>query len=280
MVVGSLHAYIVLPAPLPYICELIMVKKSRGKNGWKISVGIIIGAIAVMLVFTIREWVLARKAGFVMYKAFGIDMPISYTIHGIDVSRYQQVIDWERVRDMEVNDVKIGFGFIKATEGVINRDPRFKRNWSKAKAAGVPRGAYHFFIATKSGKLQAENFISNVELSAGDLPPVLDIEQTYGVNSIKLRERVKEWLSVVENYYGVRPIIYTNVDFYNQYLKDEFDEYPLWVAHYLQKNKPRIHRTWLFWQHSEQGRVNGITHKVDFNVFNGDSADFQNLLLK
>ena len=129
-------------------------------------------------------------------------------------------------------------------------------------------------------KLQAENFISTVDLSTGDLPPVLDVEKTFGVSGIKIRERVKEWLEVIEAYYGIRPIIYTNVDFYNQYLKDGFDEYPLWVAHYLQKERPRIHRPWIFWQHSEQGRVNGIFHKVDFNVFSGDSAAFQELLVK
>jgi len=95
----------------------------------------------------------------------------------------------------------------------------------------------------------------------------------------RLRARVKEWLVIVENYYGIRPIIYTNVDFYKQYLKDQFDDYPLWVAHYLQKEKPRIYRNWHFWQHSEQGRVNGILSRVDFNVFNGDSTEFRSLLL-
>ncbi|MET0244939.1 MAG: GH25 family lysozyme [Flavitalea sp.] len=257
-----------------------MAKKTGGNRGWKILTGIIIGAIIVMLVFTVREWWLGRKAHFVMYDAFGIDMPTNYAIHGIDVSKYQRVIDWESVREMKVQDISIGFGFIKATEGLGNRDPRFRQNWRRAKDAGVVRGAYHFFLATKSGKQQAENFISSVELMKGDLPPVLDVEQTYGVPAFKVRERVKEWLTVVENFYGIRPIIYTNVDFYNQYLKDEFDEYPLWVAHYLQKNRPRIHRPWIFWQHSEQGRVNGILQKVDFNVFNGDSTEFEELLMK
>jgi lysozyme len=257
-----------------------MAKKRASIRGWKIFTGVIIAGIAIMIVFAIRDWWLGRRAHFVMYDAFGIDMPVNYSIHGIDVSKYQQVIDWESVRDMNVNNIRIGFGFIKATEGIGNRDPRFRQNWRLTRDAGMTRGAYHFFLSTKSGKLQAENFISSVELTTGDLPPVLDVEQAYGVPGIKIRERVKEWLVVIENYYGIRPIIYTNIDFYNQYLKDEFDEYPLWVAHYLQKERPRIHRPWIFWQHSEQGRVNGILHKVDFNVFNGDSTDFKDLLMK
>jgi lysozyme len=83
----------------------------------------------------------------------------------------------------------------------------------------------------------------------------------------------------MEANYQVKPIIYTNVDFYNHYLNGYLDDYPLWVAHYLQPRKPRIGRSWHFWQHSEKGRVNGVYGKVDFNVFNGDSAEFRALLV-
>lgn len=256
-----------------------MTRKNKRNTVWKIFIGIAISVIVVMISFVIYEWWQLRKAHFVRYAAFGIEIPVNYTIHGIDVSKYQQIIDWESVKGMSVDQVKIGFAFIKATEGNGNEDRCFKRNWKKTKDAGVVRGAYHFFLATKSGRTQAENFIASVDLSPGDLPPVLDVEQTYGVPPERLRQRVKEWLVIVENYYGIRPIIYTNVDFYKQYLKDDFDDYPLWVAHYLQREKPRIYRAWHFWQHSEQGRVNGILNKVDFNVFNGDSTEFRSLLL-
>ena len=90
---------------------------------------------------------------------------------------------------------------------------------------------------------------------------------------------MKKWLDTVEAYYGIKPIIYTNADFYRQHLLGHFDNYPLWVAHYLQPNKPRISRDWSFWQHSEKGRVNGISSRVDFNVFNGDSTEFRSLLV-
>ena len=90
---------------------------------------------------------------------------------------------------------------------------------------------------------------------------------------------LKEFLDAIEMNYRVKPIIYTNIDFYNHYLKDYFDDYPLWVAHYLQPYKPRIKRPWTFWQHNEAGRVNGILARVDFNVFNGDSTEFRSLLV-
>jgi lysozyme len=236
-------------------------------------------ALLAILVATGWWWYRYNASNFVTYPEFGIGIPENFNIHGIDVSHHQDNINWDLVQSMQVRNVRIGFAFIKATEGLGKVDSHFNRNWYHARDAGLCRGAYHFFLATKSGKLQAENFIDVVELKAGDLPPVLDVEQTYGVSPDKMRREIHAFLQTVEEYYGVRPILYTNVDFYRQYLDGEFDEYPLWVAHYLQQDKPRINRDWLFWQHSEQGRVNGITSHVDFDVFNGDSVQFRNLLL-
>jgi lysozyme len=225
-------------------------------------------------------WYIHHTTNFVTYPEFGIAVPDNYAIHGIDVSHHQDDINWELVKSMQVNNIKIGFVFIKATEGIGKVDSHFNQNWYRSKDAGMCRGAYHFFLATKSGKLQAQNFIDVVELKRGDLPPVLDVEQTYGVPIDKLRKEVKTFLETTEQYYGVKPIIYTNVDFYKQYLNGQFDDYPLWVAHYLRQDTPRIKRDWIFWQHSEAGRVNGVRERVDFNVFNGDSLAFRNLLLE
>ncbi len=227
-----------------------------------------------------RNWWLERQAGLIRYREFGIPIPVNYSLHGIDVSRYQQIINWEAVKAMNVQETKIHFAFIKATEGNDNVDFYFKRNWRKAKEAEMIRGAYHFFIASKDGTMQARNFINKVKLQSGDLPPVLDVEQTNGVSKAVLQQRVKAFLYAAELAYGVKPVIYTNADFYKAYLSEEFDDYPLWVAHYLRPVEPRISRDWHFWQHSERGRVNGISGKVDFNVFNGDSTDFAKLLLK
>jgi len=224
-------------------------------------------------------WWQSKQLALVRYPEFGIPMPTEYEIHGIDVSKYQQNIAWDAVKDMQVKDIRLGFAFIKATEGNANSDPFFRRNWKKSAEAGMVRGAYHFFIATKDGKTQARNFISHVTLGHGDLPPVIDVEQAFGASAAQVKKEVQAWLDAVEQYYSVKPIIYTYVDFYEKYLKGSFDDYPLWVAHYLQPHQPRISRAWTFWQHSESGRVNGILSRVDFNVFNGDSFTFKALLV-
>ena len=255
-------------------------KKKKSSQGTARTV-ILLTVLAALLgmAYLGLLWWRSRQVTFVEYAEFGIPMPANYGIHGIDVSRYQRRISWKAVRQMEVEGIRLGFAFIKATEGLTKVDPFFKRNWRNSKKEGIVRGAYHFFIATKDGKEQARNFIKAVELESGDLPPVLDVEQTFGVKPEKLREEIREWLHYMEGYYDVKPIIYTGADFYKRHLEGHFDDYPLWVAHYLQRHQPRVSREWSFWQHSEKGKVDGILSHVDFNVFNGDSVEFRSLLV-
>jgi len=215
----------------------------------------------------------------IFYPGFQIDIPNGYEIHGIDVSKYQSTINWKEVKSMEEKGIKIDFVFIKATEGTSIVDDQFRRNWTQAEEQNIPKGAYHFFVSNRSAKKQADNFIQMVNLKKGDLPPVLDVEKSHGVSVAEMQKSVKTWLDAVENHYGVKPVIYTNIDFYRRYFQSGFEEYPLWIAHYLQPDKPRIEKDWVFWQHSEKGRVNGIKAPVDFNVFYGDSSDFKNFLI-
>ena len=258
----------------------MMTSRKQNKKIRLIIFSVFIAAILLIGGYLLSKFFGYRKAKFTRYPEFGIVIPESYSIHGIDVSKYQSIIAWEEVKAMKVRNIQLGFAFIKATEGIGNTDPQFKHNWKKTKENTIIRGAYHFFIASKDGRMQAENFIDKVELEPGDMPPVLDAEQLNGATTEQLKKEMKKWLDIVETYYGVKPIIYTNVDFYRRNLGSEFDSYPLWIAHYYQTEQPRIQRGWIFWQHSDEGRVNGIVSKVDFNVFAGDSLEFKNLLIR
>lgn len=231
-----------------------------------------------LLFFLYDKYVYPPNVKF--YRDFGIRIPENYQIHGIDVSKYQRDIHWEEVKKMKSNNVKIGFAFMRATIGCVRRDGYFNKNWRESKEACIPRGAYHYFYCNQNSKMQALNFIQCVKLNSGDLPPVLDIEEFDGVSEKEFRKKIKEWLTIVESYYHVKPIIYTYTNFYDDYLSDGFDDYPFWIAHYNRNNHPNTSSNWHFWQHSERGHVNGIDANVDFNVFNGDSAAFNNLLIK
>ena len=195
-----------------------------------------------------------------------------FAVHGIDVSAYQGRIDWP-----EVARNRVRFAFIKASEGATLRDPRFARNWREARAAGVLRGAYHYFQPNRDGQVQANLFAKTVPLAPGDLPPVLDVEAANFHDVATLRREVARWLRLVEAHYGVRPILYSNHSFYQRYLAGHFDAYPLWLAHYEVERPALPPSKWVFWQHSDEAYVPGIRGVVDFNVFQGSFEALQAL---
>lgn len=216
------------------------------------------------------------------YRHFGIALPGNYTVHGIDVSRYQHRIDWERVRRMQVGNVRMSFVFIKATEGSWIKDPYFAHNWKNARKEGLMCGAYHYFLPDISAKDQARHFTRQVKLTSGDLPPVVDVEEKRGMSREQIRKNTLLFMQALEKHYRVKPILYTNLDFYKTYFADDpaFAGFPRWIAHY---RTPRLVMPgdigWHFWQHNDNGRVNGINADVDFNVFNGSLQDLNKLAI-
>lgn len=214
------------------------------------------------------------------YHSFNIKIPKKHTVHGIDVSYYQGKIDWLKVKQMKEDEVKISFAFIKATEGLLLVDPYFKRNWREAPKAGLMCGAYHFFRPKKDGKAQAKFFLQVVNIEKGDLPPVVDIESLDGVSPAKMRLELSDFINYVEMKTKVKPIIYTGLKFYKDYLAGEFEDYHLWIANYHQAQLRMDKSLWKFWQHSDRAKINGIGHVVDFNAFNGDSTELVKMLVK
>jgi lysozyme len=215
------------------------------------------------------------------YKSFNIRIPDNYTVHGIDVSSYQGKIDWRKVKAMQEDEVHITFAFIKATEGVVIVDPYFQRNWREGPKAGIVCGAYHYFRPKVSGKWQAIFFLQNVRTEKGDLPMVVDVEELNGVAPAKMRVELNAFLKHIEAHTQIKPIIYSGLTFYQDNLQGYFDDYTLWIAHYYKPQLDAGNTTkWSFWQHSDKAKVNGINHVTDFNVFNGDSLAFKNLIVK
>jgi lysozyme len=214
------------------------------------------------------------------YRAFGIRIPHGYQVHGIDVSRWQRRVDWGRVTKMQVGKIRISFVFMKATEGTWLKDPTFDTNWENAKEAGLIRGAYHYFLPNISPKDQATHFVKAVRLRSGDLPPVVDVEETRGMTKAQIQKHTKEFLNILEKHYKVKPILYTNRDFYKRYFvgHEDFKGYRFWIAHYhVTSFDMPGDEDWHFWQHSDRGNVNGISERVDFNVFNGSMESLRKL---
>ncbi len=193
-----------------------------------------------------------------------------FDVHGIDASHYQKEINWEKVAAGDVH-----FAFVKATEGESFRDSFYCENWMEMKAAGIKRGAYHFFRPTVSPKAQAANFIGTAELGHGDFAPVLDVEVLDGVDETELRSNMRIWLQIVEDHYKIKPILYTSQKFFNQYLAGYFQDYPIWIARYSAWRKPNLcdDQEWVFWQYGNRGKLPGIDGPVDLNVFSGNKSE-------
>lgn len=202
-------------------------------------------------------------------RSYGVCMPFKYSVHGLDVSRHQGVIEWDSLKANIDLESPLNFVFIKATEGGDFSDVNFISNFKSAKRVNLIRGAYHFFTPKTSAKKQAEFFIENVQLEKGDLPPVLDVEIIGKHSSETICDSVLVWLDIVEKHYKVKPILYTSFKFRTKYLNSEkLDQYPFWIAHYY-VDRVRYTGKWDFWQHSDRGVVKGIDRLVDLNVFNG-----------
>jgi len=210
---------------------------------------------------------LFRLRGLVLFPQEAAPEP--WEVFGVDVSSYQGEVDWPVLARQGVD-----FAFIKATEGSGSTDRFFARNWTNAQAAGVMVGAYHFFSYDSPGETQADNFIAQVPVTAGALPPVVDIE-FYGDKLQNLPERsdvkaiLDPLLARLEAYYGQKPILYVTYRSYDLYIKGEYKDYPLWVTRPL---VAPLDKNWTFWQYSHSAKLEGYRgseERIDLNVFRG-----------
>lgn len=196
---------------------------------------------------------------------------------GIDVSRYSGAVDWNAVKAQGH-----AYAFVKATEGLTLKDPAFDGHWQKMKAAGVLRGAYHFYVTRDDPAAQARFFISTVMLQPGDFVPVLDIETlSSGAPFEAVIAGVQGWLDAVETHYGVKPIIYTSPGFADASLAGRFGAYPLWLAEYgvQQPRVPSGWTAWQLWQFQENSAVAGVSGGADLNRANPAEKDLSALII-
>ena len=257
----------------------VLIRLLQHLPGWTWWIG---GGVIIAVYVFFFYYIFVSPFGFRWRALYGeVSYPEGYEIHGIDISHHQGTIDWATLKDEAVIDERpIRFIMIKATEGANKIDENFKDNFYNAREYGFTRGAYHFYGTRSTAKAQAQFFISQVKLEKGDLPPVLDVEhKPSNQTDEEFKESVLEWLRIVENHYGVPPIVYTYYNFKLRYLSDPaFDAYPYWIAHYY-VDKVEYEGAWKFWQHTDAGRLPGIKGDVDFNIYNGSFYDLRQMTI-
>ena len=182
--------------------------------------------------------------------------PDKVQFDGIDISKHQGVIDWVELK----KNTKIKFVYIKATEGSNYIDPRYKQNIANARKHGFKVGSYHYFTDLSGARTQFKNFITTVKREEQDLIPVIDVEKRDRWTPQQLRDSVKVFADLLEDYYGCKPIIYTFETFFNRNLGKAFERYPIFIAKYPKgQEQPNINGIkWILWQFSESGKFKGV----------------------
>lgn len=188
---------------------------------------------------------------------------------GVDTSKWNGNINWSIMTSKNVK-----FGITKATdigsathEGFV--DEKAFENYGGMKANRILTGGYCWLDPQyHDGEYQAKYYLDNFYNSRPtDLPPVLDFEDTNVISWTDMLWRAQRWLETVVKETGRRPIVYTSPGYMSRFPKNKsgwLSEYPLWVAHYIQREYPTVPypwSDWKIWQYSDKGHYPSYIYK-------------------
>jgi len=167
----------------------------------------------------------------------------------------------------------MSFVYLKATEGGDRIDDRYEQNIELAHRHGLKVGSYHFFRPKTPLSQQLENFKTQCLPGEQDLIPMIDVESIGGLPVEDFCDSLTTFLTMIEDTYHQKPLIYTGRNFYNKYLVGQVDDYLLMVAMYTDE-EPQLadERDICLWQYTSRGRINGISGYVDKSRFMGEHS--------
>lgn len=221
------------------------------------------------------------------------------TVRGIDISKYNQVTDWRKVKASGVEFVYIR---VLDDDG-LTIDPFFALHWKQAKEVGLLRGAYVPFYAWND-PIQVANKVFDALIMqeagdwwAGELPIAIDVEPSQVYKSVEYQwHQLTTLIAKIESLCLVHPIIYTGQPTWDSFVNPNrditFETLPdLWHAGYIWAmphettfaawqdsfrpyKLPNNWTDWKIWQWAgDDGRVDGIESACDLDVFNGTFAE-------
>lgn len=192
---------------------------------------------------------------------------------GIDVSKWNGEIDWDRVRDAGVEFAIIRAGYRGSVTGSLVEDPYFIANMKGAAASGIPVGVYFFTQAVNEVEAveEASAVLQMVKEYNLDYPVFIDTEGAGGngrADGLDVEDRTlvcEAFCRTVENA-GYRAGVYGSRNWYNNRLyTDRLDnEYCIWLAEY--RSVPLYEGYYQMWQYTSKGEVDGISGNVDMNI--------------
>ena len=194
------------------------------------------------------------------YKYFGGE-----DMKGIDVSVHNGKIDWQKVKNAGID-----FAILRAGYGRLasQKDEKFEQNYSSAKAAGIPIGAYWYSYAMSEdeARLEADVFLSIIKGKQFEFPVYYDVEEQkqFALGKEKVSAIMRAFLERVEAS-GYFVGLYGSASSLNTHTSDDIkSRYTIWLAHWV--NQTSYGGAYGIWQHSEKGRVDGINGNVDLDI--------------
>ncbi len=194
---------------------------------------------------------------------------------GIDVSYFQDNVEWEKVKSAGIDFVMLRMGFRGySEEGNLVVDEKFHQYIQGAQAAGLDTGVYFFSQAVNEEEARAEAEFVHQECAGYDLsyPVVFDIEKIKGDTgrTDELKPEVLTDITIVFcekiKEYGYKPMIYANAKWLTTKLQlERLEEYDVWYADY--QESPLYPYKFKMWQYTETGQIDGIEGNVDINIW-------------
>ena len=191
---------------------------------------------------------------------------------GIDVSKWNEEIDWEKVKDAGIEYAIIRCGYRGASSGSLVIDPNFTENIEGAIAADIPVGVYFFTQAVTESEAveEASMVIHLIENYDVDYPVFLDSESAGGKGraddlSVEQRTTVHNAFLQTIAAAGYETGVYGSKNWLEKQLNMErLSDYNTWLAEYTEA--PSYSEYYHIWQYTSKGTVPGISTRVDLNL--------------
>lgn len=186
---------------------------------------------------------------------------------GIDISKWQGNVDFQKLKEANVEFVMIRLGYQTGFDKEIVLDKYYEQNIKLANKYGIKAGVYFYSYAknTNDAKKQAEFVKKHIKSYKIDMPIAFDFEDWKNIGLAKLsiydiNKNAKTFLDEIKKD-GYQVLNYGS----KYYLENIWDiDYPTWLAHYT--NKTNYSKDYKMWQLTENGLISGIQGFVDVNV--------------
>lgn len=206
----------------------------------------------------------------------GAQLQYNSIVHGIDVSKWQAQIDWQKVKAAGVKFVFIRCGYTSLSQTfAMYEDEYFRQNVQKAYEAGIKVGIYYFSNSITAAEARKEA-AKTLELISGykkmiTLPVVFDFEafsssyRAYGTSKDRVTKNALIFMEAMEDA-GFDAMYYSSPSFLNTFFDvNKLSDYDFWLANYTTRTSYQGDYT--YWQYSSSGQVNGIQGNVDCNFY-------------